>query len=72
MAERIEIYANIGNMDDLNSVVYCGASGIGLLRSEFQESGEKRIIPARMNFFWHTRKIAETMGGSADRRDPYC
>ena len=58
---RIEIYANIGNMDDLNSVVYYGASGIGLLRSEFQYLGRENY-PRENEFFLAYKKIAETMG----------
>ena len=58
---RIEIYANIGNMDDLNSVVYYGASGIGLLRSEFQYLGRENY-PRENELFLAYKKIAETMG----------
>ena len=57
----IEIYANIGNMDDLNSVVYYGASGIGLLRSEFQYLGRENY-PRENELFLAYKKIAETMG----------
>ena len=58
---RVEIYANIGNMDDLNSVLYYGAAGIGLLRSEFQYLG--RVNYPRENELFHAyKKIAETMG----------
>ena len=58
---RIEIYANIGNMDYLNSVVYYGASGIGLLRSEFQYLGRENY-PRENELFLAYKKIAETMG----------
>ena len=58
---RIEIYANIGNMDDLNSVVYYGASVIGLLRSEFQYLGRENY-PRENELFLAYKKIAETMG----------
>ena len=58
---RIEIYANIGNMDDLNSVLYYGASGIGLLRSEFQYLGRENY-PRENELFLAYKKIAETMG----------
>ena len=57
---RIEIYANIGNMDDLNSVLYYGAAGIGLLRSEFQYLG-REIYPRDNELFLAYKKIAETM-----------
>ena len=61
MAEKIEIYANIGNMDDLNSVLYYGAAGIGLLRSEFQYLGRENY-PRENELFLAYKKIAETMG----------
>lgn len=58
---RVEIYANIGNMDDLNSVLYYGAAGIGLLRSEFQYLGRENY-PRENELFHAYKKIAETMG----------
>ena len=58
---KIEIYANIGNMDDLNSVLYYGAAGIGLLRSEFQYLGRENY-PRENELFLAYKKIAETMG----------
>ena len=58
---RIEIYANIGDMDDLNSVLYYGAAGIGLLRSEFQYLGRENY-PRENELFLAYKKIAETMG----------
>ena len=58
---RIEIYANIGNMDDLNSVLYYGAAGSGLLRSEFQYLGRENY-PRENELFLAYKKIAETMG----------
>ena len=65
---EIEIYANIGNMDDLNSVLYYGAAGIGLLRSEFQYLGRENY-PRENELFLAYKKIAETMGKA--HRDPY-
>ena len=58
---RVEIYANIGNMDDLNSVLYYGAAGIGLLRSEFHYLGRENY-PRENELFHAYKKIAETMG----------
>ena len=58
---RVEIYANIGNIDDLNSVLYYGAAGIGLLRSEFQYLGRENY-PRENELFHAYKKIAETMG----------
>ena len=59
--KRVEIYANIGNMDDLNSVLYYGAAGIGLLRSDFQYLGRENY-PRENELFHAYKKIAETMG----------
>ena len=57
----IGLYANIGNMNDLSSVLFYGASGIGLLRSEFQYLGRENY--PRENELYHAYKmIAETMG----------
>lgn len=61
---RIEIYANIGNMDDLNSVLYYGAAGIGLLRSEFQYLGRENY-PRENELFLAYKKIAETIRRTA-------
>ena len=59
---EIEIYANIGNMDDLNSVLYYGAAGIGLLRSEFQYLGRENY-PRENELFRAYKKVAEDMEG---------
>ena len=59
---KIEIYANIGNMDDLNSVLYYGAAGIGLLRSEFQYLGRENY-PRENELFRAYKKVAEDMEG---------
>ena len=57
----IGLYANIGNMSDLSSVLYYGAKGIGLLRSEFQYLGRENY-PRENELFRAYKKIAETMG----------
>lgn len=77
---KVQIYANIGNMDDLNSVLYYGAAGIGLLRSEFQYLGRENY-PRENELFLAYKKIAETMGDKiavirtsdlgADKQAPY-
>lgn len=59
--KKVNIYANIGNMDDLSSVLYYSAAGIGLLRSEFQYLGRENY-PRENELFLAYRKIAETMG----------
>ena len=58
---KIGLYANIGNMSELNNVLYYGASGIGLLRSEFQYLGRENY-PRENELFRAYKKLAETMG----------
>lgn len=59
---EIQLGANIANLDDLNSVLQCGAGGIGLLRSEFQYLGRENY-PRENELFRAYRKVAETMKG---------
>lgn len=59
--KQVNIYANIGNLDDLNSVQYYNAAGIGLLRSEFQYLGRENY-PRENELFLAYKKVAETMG----------
>ena len=78
--KEIGLYANIGNMSDLNNVLYYGAAGIGLLRSEFQYLG-RESYPRESELFSAYKKIAETMGKrptvirtadlGADKQAPY-
>lgn len=78
--KEIGLYANIGNMSDLNNVLYYGAAGIGLLRSEFQYLG-RESYPGESELFSAYKKIAETMGDrptvirtadlGADKQAPY-
>lgn len=58
---KVGIYANIGSTDDLNSVKYYGAAGIGLIRSEFQYLGRENY-PGEDELYRSYRKIAEAMG----------
>ena len=77
---KIGLYANIGNMSDLSSVLYYGAKGIGLLRSEFQYLGRENY-PRENELFRAYKKVAETMGErlavirtadlGADKQTPY-
>lgn len=77
---QIGLYANIGNMSDLSSVLYYGAQGIGLLRSEFQYLGRENY-PRENELFRAYKKVAETMGEKiavirtadlgADKQAPY-
>ena len=77
---KIGLYANIGNMSDLSSVLYYVAKGIGLLRSEFQYLGRENY-PRENELFRAYKKVAETMGErlavirtadlGADKQAPY-
>ncbi|HIZ23084.1 MAG TPA: phosphoenolpyruvate--protein phosphotransferase [Candidatus Blautia faecigallinarum] len=58
--KKIGLYANISNLDDLNSVLYYGAAGIGLFRSEFQYLGRENY-PRENELFCAYKKVAETM-----------
>ena len=59
--KEVGIYANIGSLDDLNSALYYGARGIGLLRSEFQYLG-RESPPGEEELFQAYKKTAQTMG----------
>ena len=59
--KEVGIYANIGSLDDLNSALYYGARGIGLLRSEFQYLG-RESYPGKEELFQAYKKTAQTMG----------
>ncbi|MEQ2414040.1 phosphoenolpyruvate--protein phosphotransferase [Blautia acetigignens] len=59
--KEVGIYANIGSLDDLNSALYYGAMGIGLLRSEFQYLG-RESYPGEEELFQAYKKTAQTMG----------
>ena len=60
--KEIRLLANIGNLDDLNTVLYYGAAGIGLLRSEFQYLGRENY-PRENELFRAYKKVAEDMEG---------
>lgn len=60
--KEIRLLANIGNLDDLNTVIYYGAAGIGLLRSEFQYLGRENY-PRENELFRAYKKVAEDMEG---------
>ena len=61
---KVELLANIANLEDLDSVLTNGASGIGLLRSEFQYLGRENY-PREGELYRVYRQVAQTMG---DRR----
>lgn len=60
--KELRLLANIGNLDDLNTVLYYGAAGIGLLRSEFQYLGRENY-PRENELFRAYKKVAEDMEG---------
>lgn len=58
---RVRLYANIGDLEDLDSALENGARGIGLLRSEFQYLGRENY-PGEKELFQTYRKVAQKMG----------
>ncbi len=59
--QKILLYANIGNMKDLATVLANDAGGIGLFRSEFIYL-EREDFPSEEEQFQIYRTVAETMG----------
>jgi phosphotransferase system enzyme I (PtsI) len=59
--EEVGLYANIGNLDDVKNVLFYGAAGIGLLRSEFQYLGREGY-PRENELYEVYKEIAQTMG----------
>ncbi|MBR1742112.1 MAG: phosphoenolpyruvate--protein phosphotransferase [Lachnospiraceae bacterium] len=59
--KHIKLYANIGNVSDLASVISGGAQGIGLFRSEFLYL-ESDDFPSEEVQFAKYKQVAETMG----------
>ena len=60
--QKINVYANIGNVSDLGAVLKNDAGGIGLFRSEFLYL-EKDTFPTEEEQFQAYRTVAETMAG---------
>lgn len=60
--QKIMLYANIGNMKDLATVLQNDAGGIGLFRSEFIYL-ESEDFPTEEAQFAIYKKVAETMAG---------
>lgn len=58
---QMDVYANTVNLEDLEAVLESGASGIGLLRSEFQYLG-RSTYPRESELFKVYKKVAEKMG----------
>ena len=60
--QKINVYANIGNVSDLGAVLKNDAGGIGLFRSEFLYL-ENSTFPTEEQQFAVYKKVAETMAG---------
>ena len=60
--KKIKLYANIGNVNDLSSVIQNDAGGIGLFRSEFLYL-EKDTYPTEEEQFLIYKQVAQTMSG---------
>lgn len=60
--KQIKIYANIGNVSDVASVLMNDAGGIGLFRSEFLYL-EKNEFPTEEEQFQAYKTVAENMAG---------
>ena len=60
--QKVNLYANIGNVSDLALVLQNDAGGIGLFRSEFLYL-ENETFPTEEQQFTVYRQVAETMGG---------
>lgn len=60
--KKIMLYANIGNIKDLGTVIQNDAGGIGLFRSEFIYL-EKDHYPTEEEQFQIYKQVAETMAG---------
>lgn len=59
---RINIFANIGSVDNIGAVLLNDAGGIGLFRSEFLYL-ERDDFPTEDELFFAYRRILESMGG---------
>lgn len=60
--QKVMLYANIGNIKDLATVIQNDAGGIGLFRSEFIYL-EKEDFPTEEEQFQIYRQVAQTMEG---------
>ena len=60
--QKINVYANIGNVSDLGAVLKNDAGGIGLFRSEFLYL-ENTDFPTEEQQFSVYKKVAESMAG---------
>jgi len=59
---RINIYANIGGVENIGAVLLCDAGGIGLFRSEFLYLGRENA-PSEEEQFAAYKRVLESMSG---------
>jgi len=60
--QAVRLFANIGGVQDIQSVLEHDAQGIGLFRSEFSYLG-RADFPSEEELFTVYRQVAEAMGG---------
>lgn len=60
--QKVNVYANIGNLSDVGAVLKNDAGGIGLFRSEFLYL-ESEIFPTEEQQFKVYKQVAENMAG---------
>jgi phosphotransferase system enzyme I (PtsI) len=59
---KIDLLANIKDVDDIGPTLDAGAEGIGLFRSEFIVLGRGNALPSENEQFEAYRKVVEAMG----------
>ena len=59
--QRVEVFANVGNVNDARAAVQNGAEGVGLLRTEFLFL-TRETAPSEEDQYRILREIFETMG----------
>jgi phosphoenolpyruvate-protein phosphotransferase len=78
--ERVEVVANVGNLDDVQAAVTHGAEGIGLLRTEFlfleretapSEAEQVEALTAMFNKIGEGPIVVRTLDVGGDKPLPY-
>ena len=68
--QKINVYANIGNVSDLGAVLKNDAGGVGLFRSEFLYL-ENSTYPTEEQQFGNTDEIAAESADAVDETEDY-
>ena len=68
--QKINVYANIGNLSDVGAVLKNDAGGIGLFRSEFLYL-ESEDFPTEEQQFQVYKQVAENMAGKRSLSVPW-